>query len=156
MRTFELGNQVLDENRPLQKFLTDTAYAIRSTYLATQGATPAQIVFGRDMALPVDYGADWGEITKREQERINESATREDKRRIEHKHGGGDKVLLKVPRKILRELERVRRGPFTVIKHHGNGSVTIRKSPCCTDTLNIRRLDPFHERPKRRVTFDVP
>ena len=54
-------------------------------------------------------------------------------------------MLLKVPRKILRKLERVRRGPLRVIRHYGNGSAKIQKGPCHTDTVNIRRLDPFHE-----------
>lgn len=151
MRTFELDDQVLDENEPFQKFLTDAAYAIRSTYLTTQGATPAQMVFGRDMVLPVDFEIDWDEITKRKQKRINESCDRENKRRIEHTYQEGDKVLLKVPRKILRKLERVRRGPFTVAKHYGNGSAKIRKGPCHTDTVNIRRLDPFQEQQEDTV-----
>ena len=41
MRAFELGGQVLDENEQLQKFLADTAYAARSTYLTAQQAAPA-------------------------------------------------------------------------------------------------------------------
>ena len=52
---------------------------------------------------------------------------------------------MKVPKKILRKIERVRRGPFTVIKHHDDGSVTTQKGPCVTDNVNTRRLDPFFE-----------
>ena len=52
---------------------------------------------------------------------------------------------MKVPKKILRKLEKPRRGPFTVIEHHDNGTVTIQKSPCVTDNINVRRLDPFFE-----------
>lgn len=145
MRTFELGDQVLDENEPFQKFLTDAAYAIRSTYLTTQEATPAQLVFGRDMVLPVDYKTDWKEITKRKQRRISASCERENKRRIEHVCERGGKVLMKVPKKILRKLERVRRGPYSVISHNENGTVTIQKSPCVTDVASIRRVGPFFE-----------
>ena len=145
LRTFELDDAELDENEPLQKFLTDTAYAIRSTYLTTQGATPAQMVFGRDMVLPVDFDINWDEITKRKQKRINENCERENRKRIKHTYQRGDKVLMKVPKKILRKLERVRRGPFTVIKHHDNGTVTIQKSPCATGNANARRLGPFFE-----------
>ena len=57
----------------------------------------------------------------------------------------GDKVLMKVPKKILRKLERVRRGPYSVISHNENGTATIQKSPCVTDVVNIRRVDPFFE-----------
>mgnify|MGYP003336937455 CR=1 FL=1 len=129
----------------LQKFLAGTAYAIRSTFLAAQGAAPAQMVFGRDMALPAGFSIDWDEITRRKQKRINESCERENRRRIDHTYQKGDKVLMKVPKKILRKLEKPRRGPFTVIEHHDNGTVTIQKSPCVTDNINIRRLDPFFE-----------
>ena len=48
-------------------------------------------------------------------------------------------------RKVLRKLERARRGPFTVITHYDNGSAKIQKDPCHTGTVNIRRLGPFHE-----------
>ena len=136
---------MLDENEPLQKFLADTAYAIRSTYLTAQWAAPAQLVFGRDMVLPADYEIDWNEITKRKQKRINESCERENKKRIEHAYKRGGKVLMKVPRKILRKLERVRRGPLTVAKHNSNGTATMQKSPCAAGTVNIRRIDPFFD-----------
>ena len=145
LRAFELDDAALDENEPLQKFLTGTACATRSTFLATQGATPAQMVFGRDMVLPVDISIDWDEITRRKQKRINEKCERENRRRIDHTYQKGDKVLVKVPKKILRKLEKPRRGPFTVIEHHDNGTVAMQKSPCVTGNINVRRLDPFFE-----------
>ena len=52
---------------------------------------------------------------------------------------------MKVPQKIFRKLEKPRRGPFTVTEHHGNGTVTIQKSPCVTGNINVRRLGPFFE-----------
>ena len=145
LRALELGGAALGENEPLQKFLTGTAYAARSTFLAAQGAAPAQAALGRDMALPAGASIDWDEITRRKQKRINESCERENRRRIGHTYQKGGKVLAKVPKKILRKLEKPRRGPFTVIEHHDNGTVTIQKSPCVTDNINVRRLDPFFE-----------
>ena len=90
MRTFDLDEAILDENAPFQKFLTDTAYATRSTFLATQKATPAQLVLGRGMALPAGCEAGWDEIAKRKQKRINDSNARESKKRAERerKRGG--------------------------------------------------------------------
>ena len=52
---------------------------------------------------------------------------------------------MKVPKKILRKLEKPRRGPFTVAEHHGNGTVAIQKSPCAAENANARRLGPFFE-----------
>lgn len=97
------------------------------------------------MVLRTDYETNWDEITRRKQKRIDESYARENRKRINHTYDNGDKVLLKVPQKTLRKAERTRRGPFTVIRHNSDGTVTIQKSPCHTDTVNIRRVDPFFE-----------
>ena len=43
LRAFSLGNAMLDEAEPFQKFLAGTAYATRSTYLAAQGHTPGTL-----------------------------------------------------------------------------------------------------------------
>ena len=70
---------------------------------------------------------------------------RENSERLDHVHHRGNKLLLKVLQKTLRKVERTRRGPFTVISHNDNGTVTIQKGPCFTDSVNIRRVDPFFE-----------
>ena len=62
MRTLELETHELDDNNPSEEFLTATAYAIRSTYHTTLQATPGQLVFGRDMLLPIKFQADWAKI----------------------------------------------------------------------------------------------
>ena len=53
--------------------------------------------------------------------------------------------MAEVPKKMLRKLEKPRRGPFTVAEHHGNGTVATQKSPCATGNANARRLGPFFE-----------
>ena len=58
IRTFQLENCLLDKDRPFDEFLAATAYAIRSTYHTTLGATPGKLVFGRDMVLPVKFQTD--------------------------------------------------------------------------------------------------
>ena len=73
------GNVVLGGGEPLQKPLAGTAYATRSSYNTTQGATPAQMVFGRDMVLPVDFSIDWDGVTRRKQKRVNGSCGRENR-----------------------------------------------------------------------------
>jgi hypothetical protein len=45
---------------PADHFLSSAAYAIRSTFHTTLKATPGQLVFGRDMVLPINFIADWG------------------------------------------------------------------------------------------------
>ena len=76
LRAFGLEKDALNENEPFQKFLAGAACAARSTCLAAQQAAPAQLAYGRGMALPVGYEASWDEITKRKQKRANESSSK--------------------------------------------------------------------------------
>jgi hypothetical protein len=62
LRTAEIDGREMDEKDHWGPFLSSAAYAIRSTFHTTLKATPGQLVFGRDMALPIKFMADWGEI----------------------------------------------------------------------------------------------
>jgi hypothetical protein len=56
----------------------------------THGHSPAQMVFGRDMLMPVSADINWEEIKERKQERIRKSNQRENSKRIPHKYKKGD------------------------------------------------------------------
>ena len=75
LRTFELEEQQLDEDNPFGRFLSACAYSVRSTYHTTLQATPAQLVFGRDMILPVNFRADWSRIHMNRQTEIMRNNT---------------------------------------------------------------------------------
>ena len=80
MRTFELENREFTEaEKTFEPFLTACAYAIRSTFHTTYKASPGQLVFGRDMILPIKFKADWALITQQKQETINKSNRAENK-----------------------------------------------------------------------------
>ena len=144
LRTFELEERELDAHNPFEPFLTATAYAIRSTFHTTLKATPGQLVFGRDMLLPIQFKADWAQIALRKQSRINESNKRENSKRIDHQYKPGDKVLLEKPG-ITPKMVAPRTGPYEVTTVSTNGTVRIRKG-AVTHRVNIRRLTPYHER----------
>jgi hypothetical protein len=57
----------MDEKDPRRSFLSSAAYAIRSTFHTTLKATPGQLVFGRDVVLPIKFMADWGAIEQHRQ-----------------------------------------------------------------------------------------
>ena len=143
LRAFQLGSKELDKHRPFDKFLMATAYALRSTYHTTLGATPGQTVFGRDMVLPVKFKANWALIQQRKQKVINASNERENKKRIQHDYQVGDKVLLQKPG-ILTKLEVPYTGPHLITQVHSNGTVVIQKGAFC-ERVNIRRVTPFFE-----------
>ena len=141
LRTFELEERELDTHNPWDEFLTSAAYAIRSTHHTTLQASPAQLVYGRDMLLPVKFVADWTRIQQQKQMSINKSNEAENKKRIRHKYARGDRVLLTTPGK-LKKLSRPRTGPYPVVTVHDNGTVTIQRDHI-QQRVNIRRLQPY-------------
>ena len=143
LRTFELEEEELDKARPFEPFLSSAAYAIRSTYHTTLDATPAELVFGRNMLLPIQFKADWTAIRARRQRLMVENNQRENAKRIAHKYKQGDKVSKTRPG-ILPKMQRKRDGPFVVTKVFDNGTLDILQG-AVTERVNIRRVTPFHE-----------
>ena len=141
LRTFELEEQELETRDPFSSVLSAAAYAIRSTYHTTLEATPAELVFGRNMFLPVQFKADWEAIRARRQAQINADNRRENSRRIKHTYEVGELVAKRRPG-ILPKLSRRWDGPYTVTKVWSNGTVSISKG-ATTERLNIRRIKPY-------------
>jgi acyl-[acyl carrier protein]--UDP-N-acetylglucosamine O-acyltransferase len=85
----------MDEKYHWGPFLSSAAYAIHSTFHTTLKATPGQLVFGRDMVLPIKFMADWGAIEQQRQKEMGRNNRRENASRISHDYKVGDKILLK-------------------------------------------------------------
>ena len=143
LRTAEVDGKELDAMNPWGPHLNAAAYAIRSTYHTTLGATPAQLVFGRDMVLPIRFRADWAVIEQRRQQEMGRNNTRENAKRARYEYKIGDKVFLQKPG-ILRKLETPREGPYDVIATYTNGTIRIQKGPV-SERVNIRRVIPSFE-----------
>ena len=145
LRTFQLESAALNnEDDPWTPYLASVAWAVRSTYHTILNATPGQLVFGRDMVLPIQFQADWARIKLRKQETIDKSNAQENSKRIEHDYQVGDKILLERPG-IIRKMSQPRNGPYKIIKVHTNGTVRIRRGHI-TERVNIRRVTPYFKR----------
>ena len=129
LRSFELEERELTEEEEQM----DT----------TLKATPGQLVFGRDMILPIKFQADWALIAQQKQESINKSNFQESKKRIKHEYQIGDKVLLTKPG-ILRKMSNPRTGPYLVKRIFTNGTLLIEQG-AVLQRVNIRRVSPYHE-----------
>jgi hypothetical protein len=138
LRTAEIDGREMDDKDPWGPCLSSSAYAIRSTFNTTLKATPGQLVFGRDMVLPIKFMADWGSIEQQRQKEMGRNNRRENGSRI------SDMILLKKPRKHPRELEAPRTGPYTATSIYTNGTLYIQRGKV-NDTVNIRRLFPYFE-----------
>ena len=143
--TFKLDDKEIpeDEDDPFEEYLASAAYAIRASFHASHGHSPAELVFGRDMFMPVSRNINWDAIKERKQKAIRKSNKRENKKRINHTYKYGDWITIKKPG-ILRKLEVPRLGPYKVIKHHSNGTITYKKEPFNNKKVNIRRAHPYY------------
>jgi len=144
LRTFELEHKELDTNDPWGPFLSAAAWAIRSTVHTTLDATPGQLVFGRDMLLPIQLKTDWARIRQRKQDVINANNKKENAKRIEHEYRVGEKVLLEKPG-LISKLSAPRTGPYRITETYANGTVRIQRG-IVNERVNIRRLTPYKER----------
>jgi hypothetical protein len=70
LRTAEIDGREMDEKDPWGPFLSSAAYAIRRTFHTTLKATLGQLVFGRDMVLPIQFMADWGAVEQQRQKEM--------------------------------------------------------------------------------------
>ena len=144
LRSFELEERKLDDTNPWDELLSSIAYAIRSTHHTTLQASPTQLVFGRDMLLPVNFVADWAQIRHQQQPRINQSNKRENATRLVHDYQVGEHVVLATPG-LLPKAKRPRTGPYKVTQVHNNGTITIKDGPV-QQRVNIRRVTPYWTR----------
>ena len=143
LRTCNLGEKELSEKDPWGPFLAAAAFAIRSTFHTTLHATPGQLIFQRDMILPIQFKADWALIQERKQAETERNNQRENKKRIQHEYKEGDKILLKVPG-ITRKHGKKRQGPYTIERVFDNGTLRIRRG-AITERINMRRVLPYFD-----------
>ena len=125
-------------------FLSATAWAIRSTVHTTLDSTPGQLIFGRDMLLPIQLKTDWARIRQRKQDIIDYNVRRENLKRIEHEYRVGDKVLLEKPG-LISKLSAPCTGPYRITETYTNGTVRIQRG-VVNERVNIRRITPYKER----------
>ena len=125
LRVYNLENIDIDEDDddPFDEYLAAVSYGIRSLYHQTHGHSPAQLVFGRDMSINSQPEIDWEAIRKRKQEQIRVNNERENKNHINHTYKKGDRILVKKPG-IICKLSLPYAGPYKVVKHCRNGSIT--------------------------------
>src|SRR5210317_889676 len=130
---------------PCNDILMATAFKIRSTYHTTLKKTPGQLVFGRDMMLNVSHSANWDYIQQLKQKIIKKNNQAENLKRIPHIYFAGDQVMLKIGTE--NKYESPYSGTHFIQKVFNNGNVCL-KIGAVTETVNIRRIDPY------RASFD--
>ena len=138
--TKNLIEETLDYVDPFGSILSSVAWAVRSSYNNTTNATPAQLVFGRDMMFNLSTLVNWKELSLRKQALVDKANLRENKKRIDYDYQAGD-LVYKLKDGILRKLESPKEGPYPITEVFTNGTVRIQRG-MVNERINIRRLEP--------------
>lgn len=144
LRTFDLTLQTMDPIDPWSGYLAAAAFAIRTTYHTTTQATPAELVFGRDMIFERTFSPNWEAIRRHKQQIIDYNNARENAKRTRYSYRAGDLVLYK--KRDGRKHDPPYTGPFRVLEVYANGNVRIERNGRIKDRVNIRLLYPYDPR----------
>jgi hypothetical protein len=82
IRTYELEKYELDFNDPCSQILSNCAWAIRSTAHGILDATPAQIVFGRDMLFDLSFTTKFRHLLNKKQKASDLNVDRENNKEL--------------------------------------------------------------------------
>ena len=146
--TKNLKEQVLDYLDPFGEILASIAWAVRASYNSATDATPAQLVFGRDMLFNIKALINWKELSLKKQKLVDKANLRENRNRVDYDYTVGHKVYIKndgVQRKMDCPKEGpFKEGPFEITDVFTNGTVRIQRGNV-NERINIRRIEPHFE-----------
>ena len=115
-------------------------FAISSTTNRQRCYSPSQLIFGRDMILPIKHRVYWGLIRQRKQKQINIENTRENKHIADYEYKVGDKVML--TNHTVYIYETLYKGPFVITQCFTNGTVNL-QCDAIKIKYNIRCIKPY-------------
>ena len=144
LRTSEID--MADSVKPsdIDVFLTDAAWAIRSTYHTVLKASPGAAIFGRDMLFDIPFIADWKKIGEHRQLLTDRDNSHENEGRIDYDYKVGDKVLVAKDGILCKSEYKYGKEPWTITTVHTNGTIRVQ---CGTklERINIQKVTPFFE-----------
>jgi hypothetical protein len=123
-------------------FLTNAAWAIRSTYHTVLKTSTGAAIFGRDMLFDVPFIADWSKIGEYRQKQTDKNTRRENDTRLDWDYQPGDKVLLRKDGILCKAESRYESDPLTITSVHTNGTIRVQHGTK-SERLNIRRVTPY-------------
>ena len=141
LRTYNLHETYSDDADPWMGILVADAFAVRSTYHRTKGNSPDQVVFGRDMILPINHIADWKYMNQRKQVQMEKYLIRENSTRIDYDYRVRDRVMARKHEAF--KYETPFRVTYEIFQTCTNITVTL-QTGVVTVRINIRRIMPYH------------
>ena len=125
LRTAELDMADTVSESDIADFLTNAAWAVRSTYHTVLKTSPGAAIFGRDMLFDVPFLADWKKIGEYRQSQTDRNTARENNTQVDWDYQPGDKVLLQKDGIFCKSEIRYESDPWTITSVHMNGTITF-------------------------------
>ncbi len=127
LRASKLDMAKMVKPSDIDVFLSDAAWAIRSTYYTVLKASPGKAICGRNMLFDIPFIADWQKIGEHRQQLSDLNNAHENKGRIDYDYKVGPKVLLR-KEGILRNTEsRWHKKPWLITSVHTNGIIMVQR-----------------------------
>ena len=144
LRTAELDMADSVAPNDVADFLTNAAWAVRSTYHTVLKASPGAAIFGRDMLFDIPFLADWNKIGDYRQSHVDRNTARENKTRVDWDYKVGEKVLIRKDGILRKGETKYHKDAWTITEVHTNGTIRIQCGNK-SERLNIRRVTPYFE-----------
>ena len=123
LHTTEIDMATSVDPSDIDAFLTNAAWAIRSTYHTVLKVSPGAAIFGRDMLVNIPFLADWNKIGEYRQHQTDRNTERENRPCRDWDYKIGDQVL-RIKDGILHKGEsRYESDPLTITSVHTNGTM---------------------------------
>jgi transposase InsO family protein len=123
--------------------LSTVVHASRCSVNHTMKTSPGAMLFNRDMMTNIPLISNLLAIGNRRQQLVDENVRRVNARRIQHNYSIGDRV--KFVNYNPNKLDSRTHGPYRIVRVFTNGTVRIQLSQHVQETVNIRKIFPYHE-----------
>ena len=130
-----------EAEQKIDNALATCIHALRCAVNHTMKTSPGAMVFNRDMFMDVQLLIDLDSIRGRKQQRIDDNARRNNKKRIDYNYRVGDMVKRRVEDPT--KLEDRFKGPYRIQQVNANGTVLLQTRPGITTPINIRKIEPY-------------
>ena len=125
LRTAELDMTNTVSESDIADFLTNAAWAVRSTYHTVLKTSPGAAIFGRDMLFDVPFLADWKKIGEYRQSQTDTNTARENNTHLDWDYQPSDKILLHKDGILRKSESRCESDPWTITSVHTNGTIRV-------------------------------
>jgi hypothetical protein len=144
LHTSKLDMAKMVKASDIDVFLSDTAWAVCSTYHTVHKASPGSAIFGQDMLFDIPFIADWHKIGEHRQWLTDLNNACENEGRIDYDYKVGQKVLIRKEGILRNAKSRWYKKPWLITSVHTNGTIMVQRGNQI-DRMNIQRVKPFEE-----------